>query len=137
ICERVVDCLASCHAIKVIHRDLKPANIFILDEGEIRVLDFGVAQMRDATSERTAAGTALGTPAYMSPEQAMGLVDQLDGRADLFSGGAMMHALMTGQRLNNGRTEQEALVMAATIPAPSVARIAPHLPLEVIALIDK
>jgi serine/threonine protein kinase len=138
ICERVLDCLASCHAIKVIHRDLKPANIFILkDEGEIRVLDFGVAQMRDATSERTATGTALGTPAYMSPEQAMGLVDQLDGRADLFSVGAMMHALITGQRINNGRTEQEALVMAATKPVPSVARIASQLPVEIIKAVDK
>jgi serine/threonine protein kinase len=137
ICERVVDCLASCHAISVIHRDLKPANIFITNEGEIKVLDFGVAQMRDATSERTATGTALGTPAYMSPEQAMGLVDQLDGRADLFSVGAMMHALITGHRINNGRTEQEALVMAATKPVPSVARLAPHLPIELIKVIDK
>lgn len=137
ICERVVDCLASCHAISVIHRDLKPANIFITNEGEIKVLDFGVAQMRDATSERTATGTALGTPAYMSPEQAMGLVDQLDGRADLFSVGAMMHALITGHRINNGRTEQEALVMAATKPVPSVARIAAHLPIELIKAIDK
>jgi hypothetical protein len=137
ICERVLDCLASCHAIKVIHRDLKPANIFIIQEGEIRVLDFGVAQMRDATSERTATGTALGTPAYMSPEQAMGLVDQLDGRADLFSVGAMMHALVTGHRINNGRTEQEALVMAATKPVPSVARIAPNLRVDIIKAIDK
>ena len=137
ICERVVDCLASCHAINVIHRDLKPANIFITEENEIKVLDFGVAQMRDATSERTATGTALGTPAYMSPEQAMGLVDQLDGRADLFSVGAMMHALITGHRINNGRTEQEALVMAATKPVPSVARIANQLPIELIKSIDK
>jgi serine/threonine protein kinase len=137
ICERVLDCLASCHAIKVIHRDLKPANIFILKEDEVRVLDFGVAQMRDATSERTATGTALGTPAYMSPEQAMGLVDQLDGRADLFSVGAMMHALITGHRINNGRTEQEALVMAATKPVPSVVRLAPSLPIELIKVIDK
>src|SRR6185436_18313226 len=137
ICERVVDCLASCHAINVIHRDLKPANIFVTTEGEIKVLDFGVAQMRSATSERTAAGTALGTPAYMSPEQAMGLVDQLDGRADLFSVGAMMHALITGHRINNGRTEQEALVMAATKPVPSVARLAPQLPIELIKVIDK
>jgi serine/threonine protein kinase len=137
ICERVLDCLASCHAIKVIHRDLKPANIFITNENEIKVLDFGVAQMRDATAERTATGTALGTPAYMSPEQAMGLVDQLDGRADLFSVGAMMHALITGHRINNGRTEQEALVMAATKPVPSVARIAPQLPIELIKAVDK
>ncbi|MCA9585565.1 MAG: serine/threonine protein kinase [Myxococcales bacterium] len=137
ICERVVDCLVSCHAINVIHRDLKPANVFITNDGEIKVLDFGVAQMRDATSERTATGTALGTPAYMSPEQAMGLVDQLDGRADLFSVGAMMHALITGHRINNGRTEQEALVMAATKPVPSVARIAPQLPIDLIKLVDK
>ncbi len=137
ICERVLDCLVACHAINVIHRDLKPANIFITDTGDIKVLDFGVAQMRDATSERTATGTALGTPAYMSPEQAMGLVDQLDGRADIFSVGAMLHALVTGHRINNGRTEQEALVMAATKPVPSVARLAPNLPIDVIALTDK
>jgi serine/threonine protein kinase len=137
ICERVVDCLIFCHRIGVIHRDLKPANIFVTDDGIVKVLDFGVAQLRDASSELTAAGTALGTPSYMSPEQAMGLVDKLDGRADLFSVGAMLHALITGHRINNGRTEQEALVMAATKPAGSVARVAPNLPIYVIKLIDR
>src|SRR5262249_39311315 len=107
VAEAVLDCLSACHAIGVIHRDLKPPNIFLTKEGVVKVLDFGVAQFRSATAERTATGTALGTPAYMSPEQAMGLVDQLDGRADLFSVGAMMHALITGHRINNGRTEQE------------------------------
>jgi hypothetical protein len=137
IAERICDCLAACHGMNVIHRDLKPANIFITHEGVVKVLDFGVAQFRDANAERTATGTALGTPAYMSPEQAMGLVDQLDGRADLFSVGAMIHALCTGQRINQGRTEAEALIVAATTPVPSVARIAPDLPVEVIQLIDK
>jgi eukaryotic-like serine/threonine-protein kinase len=137
ICDDILDCLIACHAIGVIHRDLKPANIFVTNAGVTKVLDFGVAQMRSATSERTATGTALGTPAYMSPEQAMGLVDQLDGRADLFSVGAMIHALTTGHRINNGRTENEALVMAATTPVPSVARIAPDLPVDLVALIDK
>jgi eukaryotic-like serine/threonine-protein kinase len=137
ISEAVLDCLAACHSIGVIHRDLKPANIFLTQESIVKVLDFGVAQFRSATAERTATGTALGTPAYMSPEQAMGLVDQLDGRADLFSVGAMMHALITGHRINNGRTEQEALVMAATKPVPSVARIAPNLPIELIQIVDK
>jgi eukaryotic-like serine/threonine-protein kinase len=137
ICDDILDCLVACHAIGVIHRDLKPANIFVTDAQVTKVLDFGVAQMRSATNERTATGTALGTPAYMSPEQAMGLVDQLDGRADLFSIGAMIHALTTGHRINNGRTENEALVMAATTPVPSVARLAPNLPVELVALIDK
>ncbi len=137
IADVVLDCLSACHAAGVIHRDLKPANIFLTTAGEVKVLDFGVAQMRSATSERTAAGTALGTPAYMSPEQAMGLVDQLDGRADVFSVGAMIHALVSGQRINSGRTENEALVLAATTPVASVARIAPDLPVEVVALVDR
>ena len=107
------------------------------DDGRVKILDFGVAQLRDATTEKTRTGTALGTPYYMSPEQAMGLVDQLDGRADLFSVGAILHALITGQRIHNARTENEALILAATTPVPTVARIDPNLPIEVIKLIDK
>ncbi len=137
ISERVVDCLAACHSIGVIHRDLKPANIFVTNKGEVKVLDFGVAQMRSAATERTATGTALGTPSYMSPEQARGRVDDLDGRADIFSVGAMMHALITGHRINAGKTEMEALAMAATKPVSSIARIAPNLPVEVIHIVDK
>jgi eukaryotic-like serine/threonine-protein kinase len=137
IMDPILDCLASCHALGVIHRDLKPANIFITSAGQVKVLDFGVAQFRSATAERTATGTALGTPSYMSPEQAMGLVDQLDGRADLFSVGAMIHALVTGHRINKGRTENEALIMAATTPVASVSRLMPDLAVEVIKIIDK
>ncbi len=137
IADRVLDCLVACHAAGVIHRDLKPPNIFITKEGVVKVLDFGVAQVRSAAGEFTATGTALGTPYYMSPEQAMGLVDQLDGRTDIFSVGAIMHALVTGKRIHKGRTENEALILAATAPVPSVARIDPSLPVEVIALIDK
>lgn len=137
ICERIADCLASCHAVGIVHRDLKPANVFITHEGEIKLIDFGVAQMRALGRETSAAGTAFGTPAYMSPEQAMGLVDQLDGRSDLFSLGAMLHALTTGHRINAGRTEQEALRMAATKPVPSVALLAPHLSADLIRTIDK
>ncbi len=137
ICERIADCLASCHAIGIVHRDLKPANVFITHDGEVKLIDFGVAQMRALGRETSAAGTAFGTPAYMSPEQAMGLVDKLDGRSDLFSLGAMLHALTTGHRINAGRTEQEALRMAATKPVPSVALVAPHLPPDLIRTIDK
>lgn len=137
IASPVLDCLSACHAASVIHRDLKPPNIFLTEDGQVKILDFGVAQLRDATAEKTRTGTALGTPYYMSPEQAMGLVDQLDGRADIFSIGAILHALITGQRIHNARTENEALILAATTPVPSVARVDPNLPLEVIKLIDK
>ena len=137
IASPVLDCLSACHAASVIHRDLKPPNIFLTEDGRVKILDFGVAQLRDATAEKTRTGTALGTPYYMSPEQAMGLVDQLDGRADIFSVGAILHALITGQRIHNARTENEALILAATTPVPSVARVDPNLPIEVIKLIDK
>jgi serine/threonine protein kinase len=138
IAAQILDCLEACHAQGVIHRDLKPANIFLTKGGQVKILDFGVAQLRYATASDGHQGpTAVGTPAYMSPEQAMGLSDQLDGRTDLFSVGAIIHALCTGRRINHAKTEQDALMMAATTPVPSVARIAPDLPLELISIIDK
>jgi eukaryotic-like serine/threonine-protein kinase len=138
IAAQILDCLEACHAQGVIHRDLKPANIFLTKSGQVKILDFGVAQLRYATTNESSGGpTAVGTPAYMSPEQAMGLTDQLDGRTDLFSVGAIIHALCTGRRINHAKSEQEALMMAATTPVPSVARIAPDLPLEIICIIDK
>jgi len=137
IAEQLLDFLAACHSTGIIHRDLKPANVFVTNERMVKVLDFGIAQLREGQTEHTRAGTTLGTPAYMSPEQARGLGDQLDGRSDLFSVGAMLYALLSGTRLHKGRTNDEALIMAATQPAPSLARVAPDLPVDVIALIDK
>lgn len=138
ICAQILDCLEACHAQGVIHRDLKPANIFLTKTNQVKVLDFGVAQLRYTTvNEAALAPTAVGTPAYMSPEQAKGLSDQLDGRTDLFSVGAIIHALCTGRRINHAKTEQDALVMAATTPVPSVALLAPDLPPATIAIIDK
>lgn len=137
IADHVLDFLGVCHAENIIHRDLKPPNIFITESAQVKVLDFGVARKDEAGVERTVAGTALGTPAYMAPEQAMGTRDALDGRADIFSVGAILHALITGKKLHEGRSDQEAFVLAATRPAPSVARIAPDLPAEVVALIDR
>src|SRR5262249_31379988 len=86
---------------------------------------------------KTRAGTALGTPSFMAPEQAMGLTDGVDGRADIFSVGATLYALLSGTRLHQGRSDNEAFILAATTPAPSLARIAPDQPVEVTALVDK
>ena len=137
IAAELCDTLKGFHDQGIIHRDIKPANVFVTRENVVKLLDFGVARMREAGGEATRAGTALGTPSFMAPEQAMGLADGVDGRADLFSIGATLYAMISGQRLHQGRTDNEAFILAATTPAPSVARIAPDLPLEVIALIDK
>jgi hypothetical protein len=139
IFETVLDLLARCHAVGIVHRDIKPGNIFITNDGSVKVLDFGVARMREPGSgiEATRMGTAIGTPSYIAPEQALGLVSQVDGRSDIFSVGACMYVALTGKRLNHARTEAESFVMAATQAAPSIANLAPDLPVEVVASVDR
>lgn len=137
IAAQILDCLVPFHEQRIIHRDLKPANIFIVEPLQAKLLDFGVAQLREAGEAMTRAGTALGTPSFMSPEQAQGKSDQLDGRSDVFSVGATLYAVVSGKRLHHGRSDNEAFILAATQPAPSLARTAPDLDVELIALIDR
>jgi predicted Ser/Thr protein kinase len=137
IADAMLDTLGAFHKVGIVHRDIKPANIFINKDGVVKVLDFGVARMREAGGDHTRAGTALGTPSFMAPEQAMGLTDSIDGRADIFSVGASLYAILSGQRLHQGRSDNEAFILAATQPAPSLARVGTELPVEVIALVDR
>lgn len=138
IFDTVLDLLSKCHDLDIIHRDIKPANIFLTKQGGVKVLDFGVARMREpeAGVEATRAGIALGTASFIAPEQALGM-DKLDGRADLFSVGACLYVGITGERLHASKSEAEEFVLAATQAAPSVARKAKELPLEIAAFIDK
>jgi serine/threonine-protein kinase len=82
------------HRQGVVHRDIKPANIFLLDDGSVKVADFGIAHVE--SSSLTQVGSVLGTPSYMSPEQILGL--PVDGRSDLFSAGVVLYQLLTGER---------------------------------------
>jgi len=93
MCE-ILDALGHAHKNGVTHRDIKPANVILLPEGAVKVADFGIARIE--TSDLTQAGSILGTPSYMSPEQFMGL--PVDGRSDLFSCGVMLYQLLTGER---------------------------------------
>jgi serine/threonine protein kinase len=107
---QICDGLAAAHAVGVIHRDLKPDNIIIVGTADgaeaVKLLDFGVAKLINRDDEdiglETAAGSVIGTPAYMSPEQAGGLV--VDHRADIYSLGAIMYELFCGQPLFRGRS---------------------------------
>jgi len=134
----VLDVLAACHQLKIVHRDIKPANIFLSKTGAIKVLDFGVARMREPERERdaTRVGVALGTASFIAPEQALGM-DHIDGRADVFSVGACMYTGITGVRLHAAKSEAEEFVLAATSTVPSIARAAPELPAEVVAFVDR
>ena len=95
---RVCDAVAHAHANGVIHRDLKPSNILVTSSGEPKVLDFGVARLLDADSAlRTRTGQIIGTLAYMSPEQAMGHVDRVEARSDVYALGVLGYEMLCGR----------------------------------------
>ncbi len=94
----ILAALTHSHGHGVIHRDIKPANLILLNDGRVKISDFGIA--RTETSELTRAGTVLGTPAYMSPEQLMGL--RIDARSDLFSCGVVLYQFLTGEKPFDG-----------------------------------
>ncbi len=96
---QVLDGLGHAHKVGIVHRDIKPANLFINEEGNAKITDFGIARI--TTTPVTAAGVVLGTAAYMSPEQVSG--GRLDGRSDLFSVGCMLSELVTGRRPFEGK----------------------------------
>jgi len=94
IMSQMLDALDYSHRQGVIHRDIKPANVYMLDDGTVKVADFGIAHIE--SSSLTQVGTVLGTPSYMSPEQIMGL--PVDGRSDIFSAGVILYQFLTGER---------------------------------------
>jgi tetratricopeptide (TPR) repeat protein/predicted Ser/Thr protein kinase len=94
IIQQVCRALEAAHAEGVVHRDLKPHNIMVEESGRVVVMDFGIARSMEGTAGQTSTGALLGTPAYMSPEQAKG--DKVDTRSDLFSLGIIFYELLTG-----------------------------------------
>jgi len=100
IMSEMLDALDHAHSQGVVHRDMKPANLILLENGRVKVADFGIARLE--ASELTQTGAVLGTPSYMSPEQFMG--QPVDGRSDLFSCGVILYQLLTGEKPFTGES---------------------------------
>ena len=142
VCElagQLLDVLAAAHAKAVVHRDIKPENLFLTTEGVLKVLDFGIARIRDPAGPHgpTQHGQMIGTPAFMPPEQALGRTKEIDGQTDLWAAGATMFTLTTGHYVHDAETMQEMLVHAASRPARAVTSLSREIPAGVAAVIDR
>ncbi|HEY6561033.1 MAG TPA: serine/threonine-protein kinase [Polyangiaceae bacterium] len=139
--DQLLDVLHSAHERGILHRDIKPDNLFLTTTGQLKVLDFGIARLRElagaAGNMNTGVGTFMGTPAFMSPEQARGRWDEIDARSDLWSVGATMFTLLGGESVHEAETVTDQLVLAATAPARSLATLVPELPRRLIELVDR
>jgi serine/threonine-protein kinase len=117
---QIAEALEAAHGAGIVHRDLKPDNVVVLPGDQVKLLDFGVAKLTADRAEEaplTAAGQVLGTPAYMSPEQATG--GEVDGRTDIYSLGAILYELFTGRLPFEARNFDEYAFKHLAVPPPS------------------
>ncbi|HEX6127176.1 MAG TPA: protein kinase [Pyrinomonadaceae bacterium] len=137
IFEGVAEGLAKAHASGILHRDLKPDNIMVTQDGLVKVLDFGLAKLisrpetdvsQTPDSGITTPGAIMGTPSYMSPEQARGRTSEIDSRSDIFAFGCVLFEALTGVKAFRGEDPVDTLIKIVRDPAPSMTAINPALP---------
>jgi serine/threonine protein kinase len=128
----IADALDAAHAAGVVHRDLKPQNMFLAWEasGETvpKLLDFGMAKLLGESSVHTVSGVPIGTPLYMSPEQARG--ERVDGRSDVYALGVVCHEMLCGQVPFTGESPLAVLMAHLTLAPPRLSQACPDLPVE-------
>ncbi len=137
ITREVANGLAYAHGEDIVHRDIKPENI-LLEAGQAVIADFGLARAIHvaAVDELTSAGLALGTPSYMSPEQASG-ADQVDGRSDLYSLACVLYEMLAGEPPFTGPSAQAISAKHLQLPPPPLRTVRPGVPPQIAAAINR
>jgi serine/threonine-protein kinase len=134
----LLEVLVAAHQRKVLHGDIKPENVFITRGGEVKLLDFGVGGMFEAGRATASADDGLyGTPGYMAPEQALGQVEEIDTRTDLWAVGATLYRMLTGRVVHPAASLVEQLVDAGTRPAAPLRSVLPDVEPAVAELVDR
>ncbi len=129
LCATIAEALAYAHSRGVIHRDLKPSNVMLDEEHQPYIMDFGLAKRELGEITMTVDGTVLGTPAYMSPEQAQGKLHWIDRRTDIYSLGVMLFQMLTGELPYRG-TAQQQIQQRIVDDAPDPRKLNPHAPAD-------
>lgn len=138
LADQLLDVLKAAHERSIVHRDVKPANLYLTQTGELKVLDFGIARVRDTDLSRaTLTGTLLGTPAFMPPEQASGRLREIGTHTDVWATGATLFTLLSGHEVHEAETPQLTLVLAATRRARSLRKVAPRVPAQIAKVVDR
>jgi pimeloyl-ACP methyl ester carboxylesterase len=131
----IADALGAAHAHGIVHRDVKPANVLVTDDGRIKLADFGIATLSDRDLNTTETGGALGTFAYMSPEQALG--SDVGPPSDIFSFGVLAYELLTGRLPFTGTGPAAVLTAIVSGRHPSLSSIRAELPDELTAIVER
>jgi len=132
---KIANAVDTAHHCGIIHRDLKPSNILIGQGGEPFLIDFGLAKVTRSNQALTCTGQILGTPAYMSPEQARG--ESLTTRSDVYSLGAVFYELVAGQAPFSGPTPIDILLQVLNLDPPSPRKINPQIPRSLNTLVHR
>ena len=133
---QVLSGLATVHSSGVVHRDIKPANLFVTEDSTVKLLDFGIAMVAQASSKITQSGGVIGTPSYLSPEQAVGDQD-IDETTDLWSLGVVLYELLSGKTPFGRQTAIATLLAIVREPMVPLRDVAPDVPLDLATIIEQ